>query len=158
PAVLLPWALAAAASLRLPLRWRWAGPLGALPYGAVGAWAVARNWSDNLRFAPWVDIVVGAGIAVVGLVVAWLGAPRLPRARGRVAFVAAGALALALALLLGVSASEAARKAGFARAGLVGPTLEAGRQALDFDGDGYAGLLGGGDCDDRDPETHPDAI
>jgi arylsulfatase A-like enzyme len=158
PALFLPWALAAAAALRLPVRWRWAGPPGGLVYGGVAAWAVRRNWSDNLRFAPWVDIVVGAAIAGAGVALIWLAAPRLPRARGRVAAAAGGALAVAVVLLLGVSASEAARKAGFARAGLVGGVLEAGRQVLDRDGDGYARLLGGGDCDDGDPEAHPDAL
>ena len=29
---------------------------------------------------------------------------------------------------------------------------------LDFDGDGYARALGGGDCDDSDPEVHPGAL
>ena len=29
---------------------------------------------------------------------------------------------------------------------------------LDFDGDGYARLLGGGDCDDGDPDVHPGAL
>jgi arylsulfatase A-like enzyme len=61
-------------------------------------------------------------------------------------------------MLLTVSASEPARKAGVARAGLVAPTLEAGRQLLDFDGDGYAGWLGGGDCNDHDPDIHPEAV
>ena len=120
--------------------------------------AVARSWGDNLRFAPWVDIDVGAAIGGVALVLAWRVGPRLPRARGRVVGAAAGAFVVAVALLLGVSASEPARKAGVARAGLVGPTLEAGRQLLDFDHDGYAGLLGGGDCDDHDPDIHPEAV
>jgi arylsulfatase A-like enzyme len=158
PALVLPWAMARVATLRLPVRWRWAGPLGGGAYVALAAAAVMRSWNDNLRFAPWVDLGVGGAIVVVGLALIWVLGPRLPRARGRVAGAAAGAFVLAAALLLGVSASEAARKAGIARAGLVGPTLEVGRQLLDFDGDGYAGWLGGGDCDDRDPEIHPEAL
>jgi hypothetical protein len=31
------------------------------------------------------------------------------------------------------------------------------RDLLDFDGDGSSAVLGGGDCDDRDPERHPGA-
>jgi choline-sulfatase len=158
PAGVLPFALALAATLRLPLRWRWAALLGVAGYGGAAAWAVARSWSENLRFAPWVDIVVGGAIVGVAAGLVGLVGPRLPRARGRVAGAAVGAFAVAAALLLGVSASEPARKAGFARAGLVGPALELGRQLLDLDGDGYAGLLGGGDCDDHDPEVHPEAI
>jgi arylsulfatase A-like enzyme/MFS family permease len=158
PALLLPGALAVAGAQRLRLRWRVVGPLGLGFYGSVAAWLAKRNWEASLRFAPWVDIGVGAAIAGVALVLVSLVGPRLPQRRGRVAGAAAGAFVAALALLFGVSASEPARKAGAARAGLVGPTLEAGRRLLDFDGDGYAGWLGGGDCDDRDPDVHPEAI
>jgi arylsulfatase A-like enzyme len=35
--------------------------------------------------------------------------------------------------------------------------VSAWRRLLDFDGDGYAALLGGGDCDDRDSSVHPGA-
>ncbi len=65
---------------------------------------------------------------------------------------------VAALLLLRVSQSEPARKAGSAHAALVGPALEAGRGMLDFDGDGYARALGGGDCDDSDPDVHPGAL
>jgi arylsulfatase A-like enzyme len=71
---------------------------------------------------------------------------------------ALASLLLALAVLFPVSASEAARKAGGARAGLVGVVLSLGRHLLDFDHDGYAGFLGGGDCDDHDPTVHPEAL
>ncbi len=158
PALVFPWALARAAELRTSLRWRWAALVGGLGYGAVAAAAVARNWSDNLRFAPWVDIGVAAAIGGMALALVWLGGGLLPRARGRTLTAAVAAFAAAVALLLGVSASEAARKSGVARAGLVGETLTIGRTVFDFDGDGYAGLLGGGDCDDRDPEIHPEAV
>ena len=53
-----------------------------------------------------------------------------------------GAFVLALAVLLPISASESARKAGAARTGLVAPLLALGRQALDFDHDGYAAAAG----------------
>ncbi len=158
PALVMPWALAVVAAQRLRLRWIVAGPVGLAIYGVAGGFLVTRTWNDNLRFAPWVDIAVGAAIAAVALGLVWLLGPRLPRRRGRVAAAAAGAFIVSVALLFTVSASEAARKAGAARAGLVGPVLEAGRQVLDFDGDGYAGWLGGGDCDDRDPDIHPGAI
>jgi arylsulfatase A-like enzyme len=32
------------------------------------------------------------------------------------------------------------------------------RNAIDHDHDGYSPILGGGDCDDRDPNVHPNAI
>ena len=131
PALVLPWALARVAALRLPCPGGGAGLVGrrrsTWPSPAA---AVARSWSDNLRFAPWVDIGVGAAIVRRRRSsLAWRVGPRLPRGRGRVGAAAAGAFVVAVALLLGVSASEAARKAGVARAGLVGPTLEVGPPA-----------------------------
>src|SRR5262249_29171263 len=38
------------------------------------------------------------------------------------------------------------------------PALARARVLLDFDGDGYPALLGGGDCDDGDPAVHPGAV
>jgi arylsulfatase A-like enzyme len=35
--------------------------------------------------------------------------------------------------------------------------LDVARPLFDLDGDGYAGLLGGGDCDDHNPAIHPGA-
>lgn len=35
--------------------------------------------------------------------------------------------------------------------------VRATREALDFDRDGYSGLMGGGDCNDFDPKVHPGA-
>jgi arylsulfatase A-like enzyme len=158
PSLVLPWLLALAASRRVAMRWPVAAVAYGAAYGVPAVVAVARTWNDDLRFAPWVDINVGVAIVVLGFALAWLVGPRLPRARGRVVAAAAAAFVAAVALLFGVSASEAARKAGVARAGLVGPTLEVGRQLLDRDGDGYAGWLGGGDCDDHDPDVHPEAL
>jgi arylsulfatase A-like enzyme len=61
-------------------------------------------------------------------------------------------------LTLGAGASEPARKAIFARAGLAGPALVLARSVLDRDGDGYSPLLGGGDCDDGDATIHPGMV
>ncbi|HVZ72666.1 MAG TPA: sulfatase-like hydrolase/transferase [Polyangia bacterium] len=157
----LPWTLATAVRARLEVSWKQAAAAGALVYGAVAARFVSRNWTDDLRFAPWLDLGVGAAILVVALVllatfVRWGG--RLPKRRGATALTALFAFVGLVAMLLGVSASEAARKAGVARAGLVAPVLEVGRALLDFDHDGYAGWLGGGDCDDHDPGIHPEAL
>ncbi|HSZ81407.1 MAG TPA: sulfatase [Polyangia bacterium] len=158
PALILPWALARSATLRLPRSWRRAFPVGVLGYLAVLAAAVASGWRDNLRFAPWIDIGVGAAILATALALAWLGAPWLPRGRGRTVAAAVAAFAVAAGLLLRATASEPARKEDVARAALVGPTLDAVRRLFDFDGDGYAGWFNGGDCDDHDPEVHPGAI
>jgi arylsulfatase A-like enzyme len=158
PTLVFPWVLARAAVVRLRVRWCAAAVAAAVVYGGAGVAAVAASWSDNLRFAPWADLGVIAAIAAVGPALAWLLARRLPAGRGRTAGAAAGAFAFVAIVLLSVSASEAARKAGVARAGLVAPTLTVGRALLDRDRDGYAGWLGGGDCDDRDSATHPEAL
>jgi arylsulfatase A-like enzyme len=157
----LPWVMARLGSARLPpRRGPWAvASAGALAlYAAAAIAALALSWSDNLRFAPWTDIGVGAAIAAAGAALARLVGPRLPSARGRVALAAGGAVFAAVALLLAVGASEAARKPAVARAGLVGTVLDGARQLFDFDHDGYASILGGGDCDDHDPTVHPGAL
>ncbi len=41
--------------------------------------------------------------------------------------------------------------------GILGQGLPVAQRLLDRDGDGYSGLLGGGDCDERDPSVHPAA-
>jgi len=158
PALVLPWALARSAALRLPLSWRRALPVGVLGYAAALAAVVATSWRDDLRFAPWVDIGAVTSIVATALALTWLGAPRLPRGRARTAALAAAAFVGAAGLLLATSASEPARKEDVARAALVGPVLDAVRALFDFDGDGYAGWFNGGDCDDHDPEVHPGAI
>jgi arylsulfatase A-like enzyme len=153
-----PWLVARAARVRLRLGWIAASAIALVVFGAPAAAALAWSWSDNLRFAPWIDFGAGAAIVAVSVSLAFGLGRRLPR-RALVRFAAAsGAAALALGVLLPVSASESARKAGAARTGLVAPLLALGRQVLDFDRDGYARLLGGGDCDDSDPGIHPGAI
>jgi hypothetical protein len=157
-AALGPWLVATAVGVRLRLGWIAAAVLATLLFGGPAAVALVWSWSDNLRFAPWIDIAAGAAILAAGAALAFALARRLPR-RAPLRFAAAlGAAGLALALLLPISASESARKAGAARTGLVAPLLALGRQALDFDRDGYARFLGGGDCDDADPGIHPGAI
>ncbi len=154
---LLPLALSRAAESRAP---RWQRPrLAAVVvtgYLLVAAAAVAAFWENDLRFAPWRDIAVGACIAAAGVGVAvWL---RRRWRRGPLSVPAALLLGGALVvLLLRTSESEPARKIASARAALVGPALQAGQAWLDFDGDGFARALGGGDCDDADPDVHPGA-
>ncbi len=156
---LLPWGLHRVASWRrLPIRWRWAAPLAVGVYGLAAAVALAEAWNDNLRFAPWTDLLGGLVIAAVGQGCFLMLRRRPPGARGVSAGLAAALGVLAVFVLLRSSESEPARKAGSARAALVGPLLEVGRKLLDFDGDGYARALGGGDCDDSDPEIHPGAL
>ncbi|HEY4394305.1 MAG TPA: sulfatase-like hydrolase/transferase, partial [Polyangia bacterium] len=155
---LLPFGFAYVGALGMRIRWRAAGLLAGGVYGGAALVALGVFWEDNLRFAPWTDILGGVAIAVAGAGGAVLLRGRLPRGRG-----AGVGLATAVGLLAGVvlfraADSEPARKAASARAALVGPALETGRALLDWDGDGYARALGGGDCDDSDPDVHPGAV
>ena len=153
------------ATERLPLRLRLglAGPGALALYVAAAAALVTRRWSTDLRFLPWPDLACGAAIVVVGVTVAILlgrgdrrsDAPGPHRRRGW--WPHAAALVVAIGLTLVTSESEPARKA-MVRAGLVGPVLARARRMLDFDHDGYARLLGGGDCDDGDPTVHPGVL
>ncbi|HXU03091.1 MAG TPA: sulfatase-like hydrolase/transferase [Polyangia bacterium] len=157
PALLLPLALAMLAELRLPIRWRPALLLATLVYGGVAAFAIARAWSDNLRFAPWTAILVGVLAAAVAGALAWTARGRFPDKPMEVALVAIAVWFAAIGVALRVSPLEGPRKVAGARAAFVTDTLEAGRRLLDFDGDGYARALGGGDCNDHDPLVHPGA-
>jgi arylsulfatase A-like enzyme len=56
-----------------------------------------------------------------------------------------------------LGAADAVVKAGSAYTGLSGPLARALRRPFDRDGDGYASVLGGGDCDDSDRTVHPGA-
>jgi arylsulfatase A-like enzyme len=132
--------------------------LAAIAYGGGAGAAVVWSWSANLRFAPWVDITVAGAIVFVGLAMLLLFGARLPARPGRALALGVALGPLAALILFPVSASEPARKAGLARAGLVAPVLAAGRELLDADHDGYARALGGGDCDDNDPGIHPGAM
>jgi len=60
-------------------------------------------------------------------------------------------------LVLATGGSAAVIKAATAYTGLGGPISHALRRAFDRDHDGYARFLGGGDCDDSDPNVHPGA-
>ena len=64
---------------------------------------------------------------------------------------------VALACVLATGGSTAVIKASEAYSGLGGSIARTLRKAFDWDGDGYARFLGGGDCDDGDPRVYPNA-
>ncbi len=153
---LLPAALALVSG-RIPrVRARIAVPIGLLIWTALAIWFARAHWDAHLRFVPWRDLriigFVAAGGALVMTALAWLGPGGAKRA---IPVLLAPPAALALLLLTG--ANEKARKATTSAGGIVGPLLGMVRPALDFDADGYPGLLGGGDCDDRNPRVNPAA-
>ena len=132
--------------------------LAGIAYGGAAAFALARSWGDNLRFAPWTEIAVGAVIAAVGALLCWTARGRLPDEPVSVALLAAAFWFAAVGITL-PSSTIAARAQGRGRARRLRRRRRSRprRGQLDFDGDGFARALGGGDCDDRDPLVHPGA-
>jgi arylsulfatase A-like enzyme len=129
----------------------WAAPLLVAGAGALTIRALLPPDLTPGACAVWV-LAVASRIAPVH---AWL-ARRLEGVAG-VALLASG---------LAVGAFGYARLTHLSgRAQLAvqhGPVVGAwalgvARRLADRDGDGYAALLGGGDCDDRDPRVHPGA-
>ena len=130
PAALLPWALVRLAATRLPIRWRRAVALAVFVYGGAAAFALAYNWSDNLRFAPWAEILVGAAVAVAAALLSWTARGRLPDAPGS-RFAGRGRVLVRgdRHRAAGIDAARPPRKIAGARAAFVGQTLEAAPRA-----------------------------
>jgi arylsulfatase A-like enzyme len=137
------------------------GALAALLAGAMAPLALAalveQSLLVQLDLRPFVAVAVALAVVVTGLFLG-VGAP-LQRWRGsRRVLVAIGLPIGLLALALGLGRLDRVRKSAVAFTGLT-PPLVAGLHAVtDLDRDGYSSILGGGDCDDLDPEVHPGAF
>ncbi|MGN6105462.1 MAG: sulfatase-like hydrolase/transferase [Kofleriaceae bacterium] len=132
---------------------------GALVTAGLAALAV-REW-ETARVLPLrgpLVIALGGALALPGLSTAWriVDAIEPWRPWRRRAAWAGWALALG-ALVLATGGSAAVVKAASAYTGVTGPIARNLRTAFDWDRDGYARFLGGGDCDDSDPSVHPGA-
>ena len=137
------------------------------PFAAIGvvvaivlaAWA-HREW-ETARVLP----LRGPLVTAVGLVftvpVWWRAGALVTRLSAvRPALRRAAWIALPLGLLgamLVVGRSPSVIKAASSYTGLGGPIARDVRRAFDWDRDGYARFLGGGDCDDGNPAIHPGA-
>ncbi len=103
-------------------------------------------------------IVVGGAMAVMtarpGLALSIRLSERAAFLR-RAAWVVLPVALFALVIVLG--GSDAVIKAAGRYTGVAGPLTRALRTPFDFDRDGYARFLGGGDCDDSDRTIHPGA-
>ena len=102
PALALPGALAAVAAVRLPIRWRWAILLSIAVYGGAAALALASSWNDNLRFAPWTDILAALTVALVAaaLVAVAVVRRRVPGDQLRLSLAAVALWLAAIAVVL----------------------------------------------------------
>ena len=76
------------------------------------------------------------------------------RRGGRGGLVAAGVLSI---VGLWLMQTQPHAREGAAEHARPGSWVLALASLVDFDGDGYSALLGGGDCDDGDPQVNPDA-
>ena len=129
---------------RPPAAWPAAAALGA----ALWVWRDLLPPVAPLLVRPaliGVLLVVGAAVAAVAMAL-----PSPIRRR----LIAAG---LAAAGIGGMAVAGAPFER-IARHPAGGAALAFARAAFDGDGDGFSPWLGGGDCDDRDPEVHPLAI
>ncbi|MDB4963121.1 MAG: sulfatase [Myxococcales bacterium] len=126
---------------------------------ALAVWA-SRSW-ETARVLP----LRGPLVAVLGIlfaIPAWrrgrraieIASPFKPAIR-RTAWVLVPALLLGL--VLGTGGSSGVIKASSSYTGLGGLIARTLRRAFDWDRDGFARFLHGGDCDDGDASVHPGA-
>src|SRR5262249_20364468 len=85
PAFFVPALVAGASALRIRVRWRWAALIALAVCGGAAAALFKLTWTDDLRFAPWTDIIVGAAVIAGALALIVALGPRLPRRRGTMA-------------------------------------------------------------------------
>ena len=128
--------------------------------GIGGAVVVWRTW-NTLRLLPLRPVVVVLLVLVLAIGAIRPGqllATRLWRAsvRRRLAGIA-GAVAVVIGLVFLTGGDEGVVKAAAFHTGLGGPIARTVRAGFDWDGDGYARVLGGGDCDDGDATVYPGA-
>lgn len=161
--LLVAGAVAAIVALRFPPRGESWPPARTLsPVVALGTGAAAY-WADTHLFVglyPGQHVSLAIAYALAALWLAHEALVRLPRL-GR--WLRAGLVALAIlgsAVLLSLRSGDVSQNVRY----LSFDVAPAERHALglltrvtDWDGDGVASLLGGGDCDGRDPDVHPGA-
>lgn len=103
----------------------------------------------------------GQALDAVALLLAffagWLAPKGLRRSRALMLVAGLGAVGLASFAATTLERTPPIARDVLARGTIAGDTLAVLQRMADADGDGYAGHLGGGDCDDTNPEIHPGA-
>ena len=144
-------------ALSAPATLAWTA-LGLVALG--GAVVLAKTW-ETARLLPLRPAAIAAlalALAIGARAPALAIVARLARRRARVrAALAAGAVVALAALILLAGADARVLKAAKNHTGLGGPIARVIRKGFDWDGDGHARVLAGGDCDDGDAAIHPGA-
>jgi choline-sulfatase len=143
-----------------PLGSGWAPGVAFTLLGALGmvGW-LASSWQTAQLLPLRIPAVLATGalLALASARPALALAIRL-RERAVVGRIAWVALPLALlGLMIALGSSDGVIKAASAYTAFGGPLARTVRTPFDFDRDGYARFLGGGDCDDGDRTVHPGA-
>jgi len=148
---------------------RWKAQWLRRPAGVVTALGIALGLPSALGFAfEWSTVrqldrrpfLVGLAMLTFAVAAGLTGVASGMRNRSRLTRFGV-ALILPLLLLgvaLGVGRSDRVRKAALLLTGLGPPLMRGVQLAADLDRDGYSSVLGGGDCNDLDPDVHPGAF
>jgi hypothetical protein len=125
---------------------------------AVAALAVAAFHSDRTLYVGLYplahDALKAAALGLGTLAVVYLAVP-WPRQPTRALAFGITSLSAAVVPIVAMSAPHAVVE--LSAAPYAHRLLQLASRALDFDGDGYTSLLGGGDCDEFDARVHPGA-
>ncbi len=160
------WAVARIRLAHLDRRWAWGsrimtGLLAAIGLSAIGL-TVARNDALRERLGGWTAaFIVAYPLLTIALTTALrrVSARRLGGPAVRRAVLALGIVSAlgAADLVVHIDARGTIKKALLHQTLVFQPLVIVAQPLFDADGDGYAGLLGGGDCDDDNPDVHPGA-
>ncbi len=141
--------------LAFPVRW-WVGRLGPRPWVPVGLASLALlavvGAVSRLELGAW--RLGGYAAAVAGLLLSWVGLWRPLRSRPVTLALVGLTIGGAGGALTGFETSPAGHAVPL-RGHLSALATTGLRRLLDQDGDGYAALLAGGDCDDWNPKIGP---